>query len=228
MRSLRRSVYRLLVRHTGRLASSAPPPSGPTSRGATTLFRFALMGLFRDINNRSSSRLLSFSGPGLGLEEELESEKLAHEVLWIVNKMMMCEIVEEAIVSWGLEDRLAALSLTANARVQGPIVKISAILLQELARGEWEAPREVKFRILLLWLPVLCYASNGVTRPVLMGLERLEIEVAIEGLILSLPLEDQEAILGNWLKDFAVIDSDWPNLQRCFDCWCRNSRKLLL
>jgi hypothetical protein len=102
------------------------------------------------------------------------------------------------------------------------------ILIHELERGDWCAAREVQFGILALWLPVLCYASNGVTTPVVSGPERYETEQAIEELIGGLPNEDQEVILQNWLEDFAASDSDWPNLSRCFDRFCRLSRKQVL
>lgn len=85
--------------------------------------------------------------------------------------------------------------------------------------------REVRFRILLVWLPVLCYASNGLACPVLMGFERWEVEMVLEEVIFGLPWEDQEVVLRNWVEDFAATDSDWPNLQRCFERWCHNSRK---
>jgi hypothetical protein len=104
----------------------------------------------------------------------------------------------------------------------------SVILILELKRGDWCAAREVQFSILALWLPVLCYASNGVTSPVVSEPERYETEQAIEELISGLPNEDQEVILQNWLEDFAASDSDWPNLSRCFDRFCRLSRKQVL
>lgn len=49
---------------------------------------------------------------------------------------------------------------------------IAVLLLRELlARGEWEAAREVCFGIL-----VLCYACHGVTSPVLTRMEKWEME----------------------------------------------------
>ncbi|XP_029123323.2 uncharacterized protein [Elaeis guineensis] len=160
-------------------------------------------------------------------DEWLEAEKLAHELLWITNKLRTSSALGEAIVRWAFASGLASLSLAAHPRVHCPIVKITVLLLRELARGEWEAAREVTFGILALWLPLLCYASHGVTSPVLSGMEKWEMERVIEDLIAGLPWDDQEIILRNWLEDFSASDSDWPNLSRSFDRWCRYSRKLL-
>ncbi|XP_008813455.2 uncharacterized protein LOC103724075 [Phoenix dactylifera] len=159
--------------------------------------------------------------------EWVEAEKLAHEMLWITNKLRASSAVGEAIVRWAFASGLASLSLTAHPRVQGPIVKITVVLLRELARGEWETAREVRFGILALWMPLLCHASHGVTSPVLTGMEKWEMERVIEDLVIGLPWEDQEIILRNWLEDFSASDSDWPNLSRPFDRWCRYTRKLL-
>ncbi|KAG1361205.1 BTB/POZ domain-containing protein [Cocos nucifera] len=160
-------------------------------------------------------------------DEWLEAEKLAHELLWITNKLRASSALGEAIVRWAFASGLASLSLAAHPRVQCPIVKITVLLLRELARGEWEAAREVRFGILALWLPLLCYASHGMTSPMLSGMEKWEMERVIEDLIAGLPWDDQEIILRNWLEDFSASDSDWPNLSRSFDRWCRYSRKLL-
>lgn len=104
---------------------------------------------------------------------------------------------------------------------------LAATLFGELVRGEYEAPRQVKFHMLMLWLPLFCYAGNGLAFPVLTGYERTEVERVMEELIFSLPAADQEVILNNWLQDFTISSSDWPNLQRCYDRWCQSSRSLL-
>lgn len=57
--------------------------------------------------------------------EWAEAEKLAHELLWITNKMRACSIAGDAIVKWGFADGLASLAIMAHPRVQGPILKIS-------------------------------------------------------------------------------------------------------
>ncbi|MQL72210.1 hypothetical protein Taro_004515 [Colocasia esculenta] len=158
----------------------------------------------------------------------VEAEKLAQELLWTANKMRTCGALDEAVVWWSFATDLASLSLTAHPRVQGPIVKISVLLLRALARREAEAPREVRFRTLALWLPLLCYAGNGTSCPVLTAPEKRDMEGVLEELIEGLPWEDQELILSNWMEDFALSMFDWPNLQSCYDQWCRSSRKLLL
>ena len=103
-----------------------------------------------------------------------------------------------------------------------------AILFGELTRGDLEVARQVKFRLLALWLPLFCYADNGFSYPVLTGYEKSEMERTMDQLISSLPAIDQEVILTNWLQDFTISSSDWPNLQLSYDRWCHSTRKLLV
>ncbi|THG00033.1 hypothetical protein TEA_017570 [Camellia sinensis var. sinensis] len=155
------------------------------------------------------------------------AEKYAQELLWITNKLRVCGAVDEAVMQWSLASGLAALSLTANPRVQGSIVKISSILFGELTRGNLDIPSQVKFKLLVLWLPLFCYADNGLAYPVLTGTEKVETERAIDEVISSLPVVDQEVVLTNWLQDFAISPSEWPNLQISYDRWCQSTRKLV-
>ncbi|KAL5993423.1 hypothetical protein ACLOJK_014348 [Asimina triloba] len=198
------------------------------------------------IDTGRSQKQLAAAGEVTCGEDGVMAEKLAQELLWITSKMRLCSAVDEAVVQWSFASGLASLALTANPRVQGTIVKITGgkwesalisfwssnmelpILMRELARWDFEAGRQVKFRLFVLWLPICCYASNGLSCPVLTGYEKMEMERVMEDVISSLPATDQEVILTNWLHDFTVSTSDWPNLQRCFDRWCRCSRKLLL
>ncbi|XP_059278375.1 uncharacterized protein LOC132032705 [Lycium ferocissimum] len=165
-----------------------------------------------------------------GLEEsvnDLAAEKHAQELLWITNKMVECGAVDEALVQWSLSSGLASISLSTNPRVQGFMVKITAILFGELNRVKHEVPRQVKFNILVLWLPLFCYADNGLSYPVLTGYEKVEMEKTLDDVISTLPTIDQEVILSNWLQDFTTTSSDWPNLQKSYDLWCHSTRDLI-
>ncbi|KAH7856437.1 hypothetical protein Vadar_001451 [Vaccinium darrowii] len=159
---------------------------------------------------------------------DVVAEKHAQELMWITNKMMMCGAVDEAVVQWSLASGLASLSLSASPRVQGSIVKISSILIGELTRGGLEVPGQVKYRLLVHWLPLLCFAENGLSYPVLTGYEKIETERTIDQVISTLPQAEQEVILTNWLQDFSITSSDWPNLQISYDRWCHSTRKVLI
>ncbi|KAH7521167.1 uncharacterized protein LOC125423526 [Ziziphus jujuba] len=161
-------------------------------------------------------------------EEEM-AEKLAEEMVWISIKLRDYEALDEAMVQWSLASSLASLSLYANPRVQGLILKISGIIFKDInGRESIEIiTKQEKFRLLMLWLPLLCHASNGVAYPVLTYLEKVEIERAIDKAIWSLAPMDQEVILTNWLQDFAISPSEWPNLQPSYDRWCQSTRNLV-
>ncbi|KAF3455896.1 hypothetical protein FNV43_RR00538 [Rhamnella rubrinervis] len=162
----------------------------------------------------------------IGVEEEEVGEKLAEELLWISRKLREYGAVDEAMLQWSLASNLASLSFSANPRVQGLILKISGLLLRDLNEEGLETTRQEKFGLLLLWLPLLCHASNGMAYPVLTYKEKVEIERAIDKAIWSLPAMDQEVILTNWIQDFSISFSDWPNLQLSYDRWCQSTRSL--
>ena len=65
-----------------------------------------------------------------GGEEEIRAEKLAQELLWIMDKLRLCGAVDEALMQWSFASGLASFSLTSNPRVQGSIVKISGEIYQ--------------------------------------------------------------------------------------------------
>lgn len=101
-----------------------------------------------------------------------------------------------------------------------------AILIRDLTGDDIEVPRQVKFGLLVLWLPLFCYANNGLASPFLTSFEMVEVERAVDYAMSTLPSMDQEVILTNWVQDFAVSASDWPNLQWSYDRWCQSAREL--
>ncbi|PON68232.1 BTB/POZ domain protein [Parasponia andersonii] len=159
---------------------------------------------------------------------EVVAEKLGEELMWISHKLKAYGAVDEALVQWSFASGLASVSLTTDPRLQGLIVKISAMLFSELNQEDVEVSTEVKFRLLLLWLPLFCHAGNGFAYPVLTYFEKADVERAIDQAIWSLPPMDQEVILTNWIQDFAISASDWPNLQSSYDRWCQSTRNLVV
>ncbi|KAE8716773.1 hypothetical protein F3Y22_tig00110109pilonHSYRG00155 [Hibiscus syriacus] len=182
-------------------------------------------------------------GHGNGSEDVNRSgnsaEKLAAELLWLAEKMVACGFVEEAVERWASASNLASLSLLAEPRVQGSLVRVSAFLFkqaremelaaEETGEGNEESRRQTKMKMLKSWLPLLCRASNGTDVPVLGISERAELEKVLEESIGRLEHEEQEQVLSLWLHHFAYCpSSDWPNLHASYSQWCTDSRKLLL
>lgn len=93
-----------------------------------------------------------------------------------------------------------------------------------------EQQRQMKLKMLMSWLPLLCRASNGTDAPILSLGERAELERVLEVTIEMLePEEEQEQVLAQWLHHFMYCpSSDWPNLHSSYTRWCTASRKLLL
>ncbi|KAF8404610.1 hypothetical protein HHK36_009497 [Tetracentron sinense] len=166
------------------------------------------------------------------------AEKLASELLWLAQRLADCECAEEAVWRWGSASSLAWLALSAESRLQGLLVRITAFLFKqakEIVEGEdgkegkKEEVREMRMKILMSWLPLLCHASRGADAPVLNRSERVELERVLEETIEMLEREEQEKVLALWLHHFTISSSsDWPNLQACYGRWYSASRKMLL
>nr|GLL23841.1 uncharacterized protein LOC109167108 [Ipomoea trifida] len=168
---------------------------------------------------------------------EVSAEKLAAELLWLAQKMTACGCAEEALRRWSSAQHLAWLSLSAEPRLQGALVKVSAFLLDQ-ARELWKEAdeesvkyelRETNMNMLVSWLPLLCHASNGTDTPVLSINKRAELERTLELMINTLDEEEQEKVLSLWLQHFTYCPtSDWPNLHDSYTRWCTASRSSLL
>ncbi|CAI9765367.1 unnamed protein product [Fraxinus pennsylvanica] len=169
---------------------------------------------------------------------ESSAEKLAAEVLWLAQKMAACGCSEEAVFKWASASNLASLALSAELRLQGSLVKVSAFLIKQSKdvgkviddKNMSEQQRQTKMKLLVSWLPLLCRASNGTDAPVLSIGERAELEKILEEIIETLEQEDeQERVLSLWLHHFTRCpSSDWPNLRGCYTRWLDASRSLLL
>ncbi|KAJ4897789.1 Uncharacterized protein Rs2_24583 [Raphanus sativus] len=217
-----------------RLVSALPLGSYVASsvRGLTTAINTArsladMAGNLLSQSKRRESALVRAGGSQEN-EVELAVEKLAEELLWMTEKLRRYGAIEEGIKRWSYASGLASLSLTAAPRVQGLMVKISAVLIGELARDNTQVPGQVKFRLLANWLPLFSHARNGLAFPVLTGYERVEVERAIDKAISTLPALDQEILLTNWLQDFSVSASEWPDLTPAYDRWCHSIRQIAM
>lgn len=103
----------------------------------------------------------------------------------------------------------------------------------EMGRGEEEAEkenwREIKKKMLISWIPLLCQASNGADKPVLRSAERAELDKVLEKMISELKEEEQEQVLSLWLHHYThSSSSDWPDLKGFYVRYCDSSRQLLL
>ncbi|KAL7119376.1 hypothetical protein ACP275_02G059600 [Erythranthe tilingii] len=167
-------------------------------------------------------------------------EKLAAELLWLAQKMAASGCAEEAVCKWALASNLAWLALSAEPRLQGSLVKVSAFLIKQakqMGKQEEEEEekedqetntaleeqhiRQTKMKMLMSWLPLLCRANNGTDAPILSMGERAEMERILEAIISTLREEDeQECVLSLWLHHFTYCSaSDWPNLRSCYTRW---------
>ncbi|KAG0625707.1 hypothetical protein M758_2G075200 [Ceratodon purpureus] len=153
------------------------------------------------------------------------AEKFATELLWIAEKLLANEWMEDAIEQWSSAPSLAELSLYASPKVQKSLVRLSALLCKGLV-GNTNIPQDVCLQLVILWLPLLCNATHGGDGPIFSSVEKVDLERQLERLVAALPETDQEQILSTWLQEYALSQSDWPNLQKCYDSWCSSMRKL--
>ncbi|XP_051146600.1 uncharacterized protein LOC127262115 [Andrographis paniculata] len=160
-------------------------------------------------------------------------DKLSMELLWLAQKMAASGCAEEAVLGWASASKLARLALSAEPRLQGSIVKVSAFLIGQAKdigkEPEDGAIRETNMKMLVSWLPLLCRAHNGIDAPILSVAERAELEKTLEEMISSLEEDEQEVVLSQWLHHFTCSPaSDWPNLRTCYTQWYNASRSRLL
>lgn len=166
------------------------------------------------------------------------AEKLSAELLWLAQKLAACGSADEAVRQWASATKLASFALSAQLRLQGSLVKLSAFLFKQATcmggedddEGNMEELRKIKMKMLMSWLPFICQASNGTDTPVLSFHEKLDLETVLGELIGSLKHEEeQEKVLALWLHHFTHCPStDWPNLYLYYTRWCATSRKLLI
>lgn len=178
------------------------------------------------------------------------AEKLAAEILWLAQKMAASGCAAEAVCKWAASSNLAWLALATEPRLQGSLVKVSAFLIKQAkelgsaekelrqqeephndTRAEQQKTRQIKMKMLISWLPLLCAANNGTDAPVVNTSERAELEKIMEDIIWTLDEdhEEQERVLSVWLHHFSYCSaSDWPNLRLCYTRWFGASRTRLL
>ncbi|KAH1040301.1 hypothetical protein J1N35_042044 [Gossypium stocksii] len=177
-------------------------------------------GVVRDVNRSGNS-----------------AEKMAAELLWLAQKLAACGFADEAVEKWASASNLASVSLLAEPRLQGSVVKVTAFLFNQARNIRVEEDREesskekrsqTKMKMITSWLPLLCRGSNGSDVPVLSIGERAELEKILEDAIEKLEEEEQEQVLSLWLHHFTYCpSSDWPNLHASYVRWCTASRKAL-
>ena len=167
------------------------------------------------------------------------ADKVAAELLWLAQKMAASGCAEEAVCKWASASNLAWLALSTEPRLQCSLVKASAFLIKQAKDvGEGEEVhdemrrvhiRQVKLKMLMSWLPLLCRANNGTDAPILSMAERAGLENILEDMIGSLGAEEQETILSLWLHHFTYCSvSDWPNLRSSYTRWYSGSRTRLV
>jgi hypothetical protein len=153
------------------------------------------------------------------------AEKFAKELLWMATKMQNCGGMEDAVQQWSSVPALAELSLCASPKVQKSLVRLSALLCSDLV-GNTNIPQEMRLQMVLLWLPLLCNATHGGDSPIFSIEEKREAEKQLERVVATLPDTDQEQVLSTWLQAYALSQSDFPNLQKCYNEWYSSMRKL--
>ncbi|GAB2269567.1 hypothetical protein Dimus_004487 [Dionaea muscipula] len=174
-----------------------------------------------------------------GRRKGKSAEKMAAELLWLGQKLAESGGIEGAVEKWASATNLAWLALSAEPRLQGFLVKASAFLIKQakdigeeegLEESHRERKTQMKMKMLLSWLPLLCRANNGTDAPILSSREREEVERVLEEMIEMLDQQgDREKVLSLWLHHFADCpSSDWPNLFSCYARWCTASRRLIL
>lgn len=148
----------------------------------------------------------------------------ADNLLWLAEILSERHAADELAAIWASQTELAAELHPRIPVMHRHLVScVTARLLVAVGKGEALPSRETRRRLLDVWLPPLMddyrWLQHGCR-----WFDRAAVEDGIGQAVLTLPLEEQQAVLLAWLGRFLRAGGDGcPNLQRAFEVWWRRT-----
>ena len=146
----------------------------------------------------------------------------ADNLLWLAEILSDRHAAEELTVIWASQGELAELHPKIPVMHRHLVSCVSARLLVAVGKGEALPSKETRRRLLDVWLQPLMddyrWLQHGCR-----WFDRTVVEDGVGQTILTLPLEDQQAVLLAWLGRFLKAGDGCPNLQRAFEVWWRRT-----
>ena len=129
---------------------------------------------------------------------------------------------EEFAAAWAAQEELAELHRRIPLVARHLVSRVTARLFVAIGRGEVLPEKEIRRKLLRIWLPALMEDYNWMQQR-RRSFDGKMVEEGIGRTILTLPLEEQESALLTWLGAFLKAGDGCPNLQRAFEVWWRRS-----
>lgn len=146
----------------------------------------------------------------------------ADNLLWLAEILSDRNAADELTVIWASQAELAELHPKIPVMHRHLVSCVTARLLVAVGKGEALPSKETRRRLLDVWLQPLMddyrWLQHGCR-----WFDRTVVEDGIGQTILTLPLEDQQAVLLAWLGRFLKAGDGCPNLQRAFEVWWRRT-----
>ncbi|KQK13001.1 BTB/POZ domain-containing protein At3g50780 [Brachypodium distachyon] len=178
----------------------------------------SLLTLFRQASDND------FSEKSLELTEPV-FRKIALEadnLLWLTEILADRNSADEFAVMWSNQCELAGLHSNLPTKSRHLVSCVTTRLFVAIGKGEMLPSKDTRKLLLDVWLQPLMDDYNWLQH----GCRSFDRKVAEEGIgstILTLPLEDQQAILLSWLGSFLKVGNSCPNLQKAFEVWWRRT-----
>ncbi|CAD6226979.1 unnamed protein product [Miscanthus lutarioriparius] len=146
----------------------------------------------------------------------------ADNLLWLAEILSDRNAADELTVIWASQAELAELHPKIPVMHRHLVSCVTARLLVAIGKGEALPSKETRRRLLDVWLQPLMddyrWLQHGCR-----WFDHAVVEDGIGQAILTLPLEDQQAVLLAWLGRFLKAGDGCPNLQRAFEVWWRRT-----
>lgn len=146
----------------------------------------------------------------------------ADNLLWLAEILSDRNAADELAVIWASQAELAELHPKIPVMHRHLVSCVTARLLVAIGKGEALPSKETRRRLLDVWLQPLMddyrWLQHGCR-----WFDRTVVEDGIGQTILTLPLEDQQAVLLAWLGRFLKAGDGCPNLQRAFEVWWKRT-----
>lgn len=204
-----------------------------TSNGSSAADSSCVMTLYSSFQNCLDSLLALFrraSDPEALAEQSSDDKeqmfrKIALEadnLLWLSEILSDRHAADELTVIWAGQSELAELHPRIPVMHRHLVSCVSARLLVAVGKGEALPSEGTRRRLLDVWLQPLMddyrWLQHGCR-----WFDRAVVEDGVGQVILTLPLEDQRAVLMAWLGRFLKSGDGCPNLQRAFEVWWRRT-----
>lgn len=148
----------------------------------------------------------------------LEADNLS----WLLEILAETQVADEFAVMWASQQELASLHAKIPIMSRHRVSCITARLFVGIGKGELLPCKDTRQLLLQTWLQPLMddysWLQHGCR-----SFERKVVEEGIGQTILTLPMDDQQSILLDWLGRFLKAGDNCPNLQRAFEVWWRRT-----